>query len=282
MNYFKLCLSALIMAAMISSCDIIEPPYTTGGNNNDTGSVEVKQKVYVEYFTGHRCPNCPAEAFQLKQLQQQFGDRLIFISVHSGFFAEPLASGNYTSDYRTTTGNQLDQAFSVTSISTPNALVNRTSFDGNVVLPPASWAGAIAEQLLKLPAAAIYLEPTFQGNNIQLNAGIKPLAQIDGTFMISAYIVEDSIISYQKNNNASIGVTPDIPDYAHRYVLRGSLNGTFGDTLFSPTANLTDSFTVQLTAAKDPIWNNAKLYVVCFVYNKETDEVLQVEMKKIQ
>jgi hypothetical protein len=99
--------------------------------------------------------------------------------------------------------------------------------------------------------------------------------------MISAYIVEDSIVSYQKNNNPEIG-PGDIPDYAHRYMLRGSMNGTFGDTLFSPQALTTDSFTVEYSKTLNPVWNTSKLYVVCFIYNRETDEVLQTERKKIQ
>ncbi len=275
--------TAFFLAGIIlfASCDIIEPPYTTTGNGTDTTSTQIKQKVFVEYFTGHRCPNCPAEAFQLKQLKQQYGDRLIFISVHAGYFAEPV-TGNYSADYRTTTGNELDAAFSVTAISTPNALVNRNDYLGNVVLPPASWASAIAEELLKIPTAAIYLEPGVQGSNLQLNAGVKPLDNMEGTYMISAYIVEDSIISCQKNNNPEVGATPDIPDYAHRYLLRGSMNGTWGDTLFSPQALPTDSFAKNFTAPIDPQWNVSKLYVVCFVYNKETERVVQVEMKKVQ
>jgi len=269
------------MISITTSCDIIEPPYTTG-NDIDTTTGQAQQKVLVEYFTGHRCVNCPTEAYKLKQMKQQYGDRLIFISVHSGFFAEPLPSGNYTADYRTTTGNELDAAFSVTAISTPNALINRTNYESNLVIPPASWAAAIAEYLLHIPMAVIYLETSLQGNTIQVNAGVKPKFQIDGTYMISTYIVEDSIISYQKNNNPEIGTTPDIADYAHRYMLRGSMNGTFGDTIFSPVAMPADSFSKTFTTAANPTWNTSKLYAVCFIYNKSTDEVIQVEMKKIQ
>lgn len=270
----------LITVFIFTSCDVIEPPYTTTGNGNDTSTAEVKQKVLVEYFTGHRCVNCPTEAAKLKLLKQQYGDRLIYVAVHAGYFSEPQGT-DYSADYRTTTGNELDAAFSVTAISTPNALVNRTSFDGNLVLPPASWAGAVAEQLLKIPLAAIYLDAQIQGNSIVMNAGVKPRALIEGTYMISAYIVEDSIISFQKNNNPQIGTTPDIEEYAHRYLLRGSMNGTFGDTLFSPQAAQADSFSVQMSASLNPVWDTNKLYVVCFIYNKTTDEVLQVEMKKI-
>jgi hypothetical protein len=270
----------IAISAVISSCDVIEPPYTTN-NGQDTTSQQVVQKVYVEYFTGHRCVNCPTEAAQLKHLKSIYGDKLIFISVHAGAFAAP-SSPNYEVDYRTTTGNELDSYFNVTAISTPNSLINRKEYEGNVVLAPAAWAGAIAAELLRIPEAAIYLNPTLSGNNIIIEGGIKPLVQIDGTFMVSAYIVEDSILSFQKNNNPEIGTTPDISDYYHRYMLRASMNGTFGDTLFSTVALPSDSFTVSYSTPADPSWNTSKLYVVCFVYNKETDEVLQVEMKKVE
>jgi hypothetical protein len=274
----------LVLPVLFSvvSCDVIEPPYTTGSTGTDTGTAVVKQKVLVEYFTGHRCVNCPTESFLLKQIWQQYGDRMIFISVHAGFFAVPLVPGNYTTDLRCQTGNELDAVFGVTAISTPNALVNRKEYEGNLVLPSFSWAGAVAEEMMRLPVAGIYIEPNLQGNNLQLNAGVKPIMQIDGTYMISAYIVEDSIVSYQKNGDPFIGPTPDIPDYVHRYVLRGSLNGTFGDTIFSPVAMPGDSLTKQMTAAINPSWNVAQLYVIVFIYNRETEEVLQVQMKKVQ
>ncbi len=278
----KYFLIAIMFSLLFVSCDVIEPPYTVNGNGIDTSTSPVKQKVLVEYFTGHRCPNCPTESYKLKLLMQQYGDRLIVISVHAGSFAEPLSTGNYTSDFRTVTGNELDATFGVTAISTPNALVNRTDYEGNIVLSPASWAGAISVQMLKPPSAGLFLQPEIQGNIIHLNAGIKPLKNIEGTYMISAYIVEDSIVSYQKNNNPEIGTTPEIANYVHRYMLRGSMNGTFGDTIFSPQALTTDSFAVQYTTALNPSWNTQKLYVVCFIYNKETDEVLQTERKKLQ
>jgi len=277
----KTILLFIAISAIISSCDVIEPPYTTTNTGQDTTTNQVVQKVYVEYFTGHKCINCPTEAAQLKALKSIYGDKLVFISIHSGAFATPSAP-NYLVDYRTITGNELDANFDVTTISVPNSLVNRKQYEGDVVLPSAAWGGAIAAELLRMPQAAICLNPTLSGNSIELKAGIKPLAQIEGTFMISAYIVEDSIMSWQKNNNIEIGPTPDITDYYHRYVLRTSMNGTFGDTLFCPVAMPTDSFNINYSTPADPTWNTSKLYVVCFIYNKETDEVLQVEMKKIK
>lgn len=276
----KFIIIIVAISLFAGSCDVVEPPYTNSQGQDTTGQ-QIVQKVYVEYFTGHRCPNCPTEAAQLKQLKSIYGDKLIFISVHAGAFAAP-ASPNYEVDFRTTTGNELDAYFSVTAISTPNSLINRREYEGNTVIAPAAWAGAISAELLRIPEAAIYLEPTIAGSTIQMNAGVKPLAQIDGTFMISAYIVEDSVMSWQKNNNSEIGTTPDISEYYHRYLLRASMNGTFGDTIFSPSALASDSFEFNKSYPLDSSWNTSRLYVVCFIYNKETDEVMQAEMKKVE
>ncbi len=279
MKLSEVCLLIMI-TAVITSCDKIEPPYMITGNGIDTTTNQVQQKVLVEYFTAHRCANCPESSHQLKLLKQQYGDRLIYISIHAGYLASPGGT-NYETDYRTTTGNELDAFFDVTTISHPNALINRALYNNEIVIPPPAWASAIYEQLLKNPVAAIYAQAFLQDNNIHFNAGIKPLENIDGTYMLSAFIAEDSLISYQKNNDVNYGPTPDIPDYAHRYVLRGSMNGTFGDTIFSPVALTTDSFSKQLVLPLNPLWNSQKLYVVCFIYNKETNEIIQSEISKL-
>lgn len=267
------------LGLLFSGCDEIDPPYTTNQNGPDTTTV--KQKVYVEYFTGHRCVNCPTESAQLRFLKTQYGDRLVYISVHSGYFAEPYTP-NYEADYRTPTGNELDANFNVTTISTPNALINRKVWLSDIVVAPSAWSSAVADALLTLPVLSVSLETSLSGSNIEVSPTVKPLTTIDGVHMISVYIVEDSIQSYQKNNNPEIGTTPDIPEYNHRYVLRTSMNGTFGDTLFGVQATEGEEFIEEFSYTAPAQWNKSHLYAVCFIYNADTDEVIQVEMKKIE
>lgn len=269
----------MLFTAGFFSCDKIEPPYTNNPNQNDT-STTIKQMVYVEYFTGHRCVSCPTESARLKSLYNQYSDRLIYVSIHSGFFAAPLA-GNFSADYRTTAGNDLDTYYGVTAISTPNALINRKSYESSHVISPGSWSSVIAQEILEIPKIKINLNANIQAGSVNVVADIQTLMSLDDKHNFTVFIVEDSIQSYQKNNNTDIGPTPDITDYYHRFVLRQSMNGSFGETLFDSPASSNTSFNKPLSVSLNSAWNVNKLYAICVVTNGITEEVVQAVKVKI-
>jgi len=66
-------------------------------------------------------------------------------------------------------------------------------------------------------------------NDFAAHIQIHLLQDFQHTLNLSAFIVEDSIVSAQKDYNEDPTV---IEDYTHRHVLRASLNGTWGDPLF--------------------------------------------------
>lgn len=271
----------LVLTIFIISCDIIEPPYTIQ-NNSDTNGIQIQQKVFVEYFTGHKCINCPTESKRIRDLQVVYGVQLIYMSVHAGWFASPDASGSYTTDYRTTVGDELDNYFDVTAISTPNALINRTKFEENIVLTPTTWSSAISNIINNAPKVKILLNASYTSSSISVDVKIIPLVQLNGPHNLTVFLVEDSLQSYQKNNNPDIGPTPDILDYYHRYVLRNSMNSTWGEQVFSSTAELSDTFNLNLNSSYPAAeWNINRMYAICIIYNSDSEEILQVEKVKI-
>jgi len=262
---------------IFTSCDYIEPPFTTGIIPDTTTAV--KQKVLVEYHTGHYCINCPTAANELKLLKQTYGDRLIYISVHSDdWFAGPHASP-YEADYRSPESKDIASRFSV--VAYPAGVINRKKFNNDWSLNHTAWAAVIADELILTPKVEITINASLQGNTISTDLSVETLESIDGTYNISVYIVEDGLISAQKNNNPNIGTTPDITDYEHKYVLRGSMNGTWGEEIFTD-ALPGDTFSKQLSASKHNDWDAAKIYLICIVTEFDTDEVIQVEIKKLQ
>lgn len=276
---FLYILGILLFTAGFYSCDKIEPPFTNEQNQNDT-TTAIRQMVFVEYFTGHRCVSCPTESARLKSLYNQYNDRLIYISIHSGFFAAPL-SGNFSTDYRTSVGNDLDAYYGVTTVSTPNALINRKSFESSYVVSPGSWSSIIAQEILEIPKIKINLNANIQAGTINVVADIQTLTDLDDKHNFTVFIVEDSIQSYQKNNNPDIGPTPDIADYYHRFVLRQSMNGSFGETLFDSPASSNTSFNKPLSVNLNSAWNVNRLYAICVVTNGITEEVVQAAKVKI-
>lgn len=100
----------------------------------DSSSVNVvptntTKKVLMEEFTGVRCVNCPQAQAEIKNLQTEgiFGEDLIVVSYHAGFFSEPYSDSQ--KDFRTPAGTEILN-FLETPIGYPSGVVNRKQFEG--------------------------------------------------------------------------------------------------------------------------------------------------------
>ena len=56
------------------------------------------KKILLEDYTGHKCGNCPRAAEKAEELKEIYGDQLIPIAIHAGFFASDFG-GNFTTDF---------------------------------------------------------------------------------------------------------------------------------------------------------------------------------------
>lgn len=277
-NLFTILSVFAIVAISFVSCDVIEPPYTQGGPGPDSTDT-VKRKILLEDYTGHLCPNCPGAAVIAHQLMELYPDQITLVTIHAGYFAK-LVSPNYMTDFRCTTGENLNTYFGVDLIGNPNGTINRKEYSGSRVVGPDDWASKIAELLLLPPDADINITRTFNSGTsaIDLTANVNFLNELPNTIMISAYLTEDSIVDYQKNNDPAVGTTPDIADYVHMHVLRGSMNGTWGDTLSATgvTAGTQLSKSLSYTITNGT-WNKDHMHIVVFIYDAATLEVIQTE-----
>jgi hypothetical protein len=124
------------------------------------------------------------------------------------------------------------------------------------------------------------------------------LNNITGDLYVTTYLVEDSIVDWQKiatGTQLSGSVHPDyppgnVPNYVHKHVLRdvhghvgnregvsggtGSIIGTsLGNRTF--TAGEQFQFVISFNNLENH-WKKNKLYLVSFVHNHTTKEILQV------
>lgn len=274
--------SVSIILAVFSSCDRIDAPYgnvATSDPINDT--VVVMRKVFIEDFTGQQCGNCPRAAEKLKQLHQLYGDKMVSMALHVGFFAEP--SGSYFSyDYRTNVGNAVDQNFGNELAGLPNGLVNRKSFDGISILQKDAWESKASELLLLPPEAFMWITPTYSASNRSLSVSVKTkiLQDLDEGLNIVLYLSEDSIVSPQKDY--SLPSPSIIQAYTHRHMLRGSMNGAWGATLSSQTTYITgEEFVTTGSYTIPATWNANRVSIVALITRTSTKEVVQAEEKEI-
>ena len=274
MKRFKI-LSLIAVAVLItfSACEKIDPPYKEHGEIEFTG-----QNILLEDYTGHTCVNCPTAAVIAHELKELYGEHLIIIAVHAGSFAIPHP-GDYENDYRTETGNIWNTFFGIQQY--PSGLVNRIqNSSGNYPIAYDKWGTMVADELKKIPQAEISISNSFASGVLTTSVTTKFLAEMESTYSLYIGITEDSIISAQKNFNSNIGDTPQIDDYVFMHMLRGSVNGEWGEDIFGDAIEVDKEYkkTYQYTITGDP--DNS--HVVAFVYDNETKSVIQVVEKPVK
>ncbi len=90
-------------------------------------------------------------------------------------------------------------------------------------------------------------------------------------------MIEDSIVNWQKDYD----VTPnDIQFYTHREALRGSMNGTYGETVSETTEGTISTLNYTYTLPVE--WNDEHFSIIAYLYDVATKEILQVEQVEVE
>lgn len=239
--------------------------YVEGGVLEPTGKT-----VLIKDFTGVRCVNCPAAAEYVHNLQHQLGEDHIFImSVHAGYLAQPLGQfPDFLTDEGTEWYNNHD--------SNPLFAVDHVALtDGNTLLAEQIDA-PVAAALEENQSFEIMVTPNYDETSRQLNVGVKAVALADkeGAFSITACLVEDHIIGWQ----TIVGGVDR--EYDFRNVLRGTLNGAYGDIFESIQVEADETFNFNYSTELNADYNADNCYLM--VYISLGDQILQTAVKKIK
>jgi thiol-disulfide isomerase/thioredoxin len=279
----------------LSSCDKVSQPlekvettvddFATVPTDTNSSAVDLTQsvrKVLLEDYTGHTCGNCPAAAIVAENLYSQNNGKVIALAVHAGFFSKTKST--HPTTYTTTVGNDWDgsSGFGVSSAGNPNGMVNRKDYGGSGLIQKESkWPTSISLALsdnyvLSLNVTSIYA-PSI--NAIKATVKAKFKNAYGSNTKLSVLLMEDSLVSAQTDYSQN----PDyIPNYVFMHVLRGSLNGSWGQTLKNIPIAANDTVTVNTTKyTLNPLLKPKHLYIVAFAYDAVSREVLQVEKVKI-
>lgn len=284
---------------LLNACDYVKQPFEniivngpdTTDIFDDNDSIAV-QRILVEEFTGHNCGNCPEAAYILDSLKNNiYKNQMILVSIHAGFFAEPYTSGNkYLADYRTPAGDTYFNDFNVGG--TPKAMINRNKSiinNGNYAFSSSSQWNTVLNALKdSTPSAQILLSFIYDESSRNLSTAVKIpiLKNLNGSFALVLYLIEDDIIDWQKiypNKPVPGYGTGDIEFYKHKHMLRANVNGTWGETVITSNAAIGDTLTRNYSAFNiNSNWNIDNCYVVAYLYNTTTKEIIQAREKKIK
>jgi hypothetical protein len=295
----KIKLLAIAFLLFGVSCDIIHPPFEEEKVNNNTQVITPDpteedlsgindepnyRRAFLEEYTGHQCGNCPRAAETAKSLHNQYKDKLVIVALHAGFFARFNATNSkYFYNFKTAESDALDVYFGNSIAGLPNGLISRIKVNNSYILQKDDWITHV-ENITKTNAKLkLKIKNEFINDSKTINSTvyIKNIDALEGEFKIGLIVTEDSIINWQKDYSLPSG-QQDIEKYAHRHVFRGAINGTWGESLFTGT-------TVEKTFSKRVYsktlgadWNPDKCYVIAYVYDANTLEILQVAEAKIR
>ena len=269
MKILNLIIITAILSISFMSCDKVEAPY-----KEEITKKETAKKVLLEDFTGHKCINCPAAHDIAHDLTNIYGeDTLIVVSIHSGFYASP-AGAPYDYDFRTEAGTEYASAFAVQGY--PMGMIDRINDGGNYLLDVNKWGTKVVQQFEEVPQIGIEIIATTSGNKISGDIKINFLNDINQATKLQLWVLEDNIIKAQ--------LTPegDEEDYVHNHVLRGAINGIWGEDLPSDSYAAEDSETMSFSDFQiGDDWVMSELAIVAFVYDSDSKKIIQVEKKKV-
>jgi hypothetical protein len=265
----------------ISACDEITGQYTEEVNVTEGG-----RKILLEDFTGHECGNCPNGGLEASKLDSIYKGRVIVVATHCSFFADTNKSGKFSYNFKTPVGDELDQFFSIETAGLPKGMVNRQAKDGdysiysNRLLNYTEWASSVAMELNKEAAVNLNLSKNYDAlnRNLSFDVEVEYLTKGNINQQLVVYLVEDSVINWQKWYGH---IPEDIPNFAHRHVLRKSLNGTWGDRLSGSIKSVGQTISKSFNTTISTKYNQKHCYIVAFVQNNLTKEILQVEEIKL-
>ena len=293
-------LTIIALLSLVFSCDKVENPFPEDLSVSDSSitwddSVSSAPNAGVRYvlleeFTGHTCTNCPDAAREAERLRNKvFHEKFITISIHATeTFAAPKVlagapAGSYQTDHRTDEGDsyELETTFGVQK-GLPRGMISRT---GECVVKD-KW---------KSEADKIYLstDPTMANVSImnyfddsskyfKVVVDIEWLVDYSGGQNLQVQVVEDSVVDWQLDNGANV------PDYVHRHMFRGSVNGAWGTEL-NASAKAGDHTIMEFTRSIEKYLGRGKtladfkkpdfssFQIIAFIYKRSPDfEIMQV------
>ena len=280
MKFAKTFLIAIpLVGLLFSSCDKIKAPYALAkhGNIVDTvmewDTVIPVKRVLLEDYTGHKCPNCPAAATIAHNQEAYYNGKLIVLAVHAGYYAIP-STGEFAADFRTTAGEAWNTDFQINAY--PSGMIDRMKFNGHQVIGSAEWVTDIAGIINQASTLKMSITNAYDTTSRTVYSLIYSqfLQSLPGSYNITVCVVEDNIISAQDSASTIIH------NYVFKDVLRGSVNGIFGETLTAsvdPSLTYLGKFSIPINLA----WVPENCWILAFVSKSDTREIIQVIRKKV-
>lgn len=268
MRLYRIITLVAAMAVAFAACEKIDPPYKVVGSEQGGGeSGDTVRNVLLEDYTGHTCVNCPSAAIKAHELINLYGQQIVVMSVHAGWFAQPDQNDPlFKDDFRTEAGEIWNTYWSVDMQGNPNGLINRIGGAANGVVNPDNWGPVVENELQKEFLAKITITNDYSESKQELTTKVETEFQkdLEGPYWLFVGLLQDSVVAPQKDENVAGGIDTT---YVHMHMLRTSLNGPWGEVLNDgEQAAAGQTFEKNYTLPFVTEWIPAHCHIVAFVY----------------
>ena len=283
MKRITLLLASLAVVFAMASCDKLKEPYiieplvaqsdTIPLVEADTINFDGRIVVLLEDYTGVKCNNCPEAGELALQLQQQNEGHLVVLGVHPKTELQNPAGG--FPDFRTDDGNEWNNFFNIAAY--PSGLVDRTG-----VLGQAEWTAAVNNAIGGDAPVRLIIKTEYDNATRELKLSIhsKFLQNVESNDVrLTVCMMEDNIVG------AQVMPTGVNPNYTHRHVFRGTADGqTWGRVLDAAAESITAgrNFITNMKFNVSDDYNADEFYIVAFISDNSTKQVLMTAEKKIK
>lgn len=266
-------------------------------NACDTTTFSSLQKILIEDFTGHTCPNCPQAATQLDFIKNMFPEQIVGVAIHGEHdFSRPYpaAANKFDYDFRTTWGKEIDDFFGAASNGLPIGMINRVDYSSNHLKTKDQWLNEVQNMIGNTSKFGIKIyNHTPNAEDPIIIVKTKVFEGALGNYNIVVCLTEDNIINWQKDG------TTEIENYEHNHILRSVLNSSWGESLKASQTYIEDEIItktysiefsnlqqINIAASNNTLahgngnaggWNLNNINVVVYIYDTSNWEIIQIE-----
>lgn len=131
------------------------------------------KKVFLEYFTGSLCGNCPKNTKPVfEDIELNFKNKVNIIKLHASDFFSTPRPGKYSYDFRSDVGESIKTAFGIQAV--PIGMIDRIDFQGSSrLISPTDWTSKIQLELEKSNNYGIWESHVYQSQNREIISTVK-------------------------------------------------------------------------------------------------------------
>jgi hypothetical protein len=263
---------------LFASCKETAPPIDFGPKASDTSymaSPETAQQrmVVIEEFTGVTCPNCPAGHTVLKAIKDAHPGQIAAIGIQPFNVnqAKPCEGPEAITqhDNRTQVGTDVGNNVFGGISSIPMAGIDRSVFNGSLLVDRNNWTGTVNNRLAQPTAANVSITSTYNTATRQavIKVRVAYTSAVSKSQSLTVALIENDVVDAQE------GVQPTGWDqnYNHQHVLRDILTAPTGSAILTNVSTKQPGqvyeriFVYNVNAA----WNPDECEIVAFVSNNQ-------------